>query len=188
MRNIKWTFLFFTFHLSLFTSTAQVNKAPAYPLVVHDPYFSIWSFTDKLNESTTKHWTGKDHSLMGLLEVDGVLYKFLGEHPAPVQTILPDAELQPYSCQFTETKPFGDWTSVDYDDSKWQTGKGMFGTKDIEPQSVWSSREIWIRRTFELTGEDLIVNDLLLRTRYDDNVKIYVNGVEIFTCRLLFCE
>ena len=41
------------------------------------------------------------------------------------------AETQPYNCQFTETKPAGDWTAVDYDDTKWQTGKGMFGTKDI---------------------------------------------------------
>ncbi len=68
----KWKLvLIISFQLLAIISFSQVNKAPAYPLVVHDPYFSIWSFTDKLNESTTKHWTGKDHSLMGVLSVDG---------------------------------------------------------------------------------------------------------------------
>src|SRR5215831_994342 len=100
-------------------SYSQMDKAPAYPLVVHDPYFSIWSFTDKLNESTTKHWTGSDQSLIGLLTVDGKLYKFLGEEPPKLETILPDADDQSYSCQFTESKPTNDWTDINYNDSKW---------------------------------------------------------------------
>ncbi|MFM2146818.1 MAG: hypothetical protein RL732_1654, partial [Bacteroidota bacterium] len=59
------------------TTDAQVTKMPAYPLVTHDPYFSIWSFTDRLNEETTRHWTGKEHSLLGMARVDGTWYTFL---------------------------------------------------------------------------------------------------------------
>jgi hypothetical protein len=171
-------FLFFTFEFLFFISYSQVNKAPAYPLVVHDPYLSIWSFTDKLNESTTRHWTGKDHSLLGALSVDGEPYKFLGEPARTLQAILPDAETQSYNCQFTQVKPAGDWTAVGYDDAKWQTGKGLFGTKEQDPQTVWTSREIWIRRIFDLQNTD--IHELLLKTKYDDNVEIYLNGEKIF--------
>src|SRR6478752_1705998 len=178
MRN-KWRlFLAIGFQLSVVISFSQVNKAPAYPLVVHDPYFSIWSFTDNLNESTTKHWTGKDNSLIGILSVDGRLFKFLGEPSRELKPILPIAETQPYNCQFTETKPTGDWMAVDFDDRKWQTGKGMFGTKDVDPQSEWKSKEIWIRRTFDL--QQPTINELLLKIKYDDNVEIYLNGEKIF--------
>ena len=179
MRNIRKYFLLFTFELLLFTTFSQVNRAPAYPLVVHDPYFSIWSFSDKLNESTTKHWTGKDHSLMGMISVDGQVYKFLGEPARVYKPIAAWAEDSTYSSQFTEAKPVGEWTSVQYDDSKWQAGRGLFGTKEADPTTPWTSREIWIRRTFD--WQTTPVHEMLLKAKYDDNVEIYLNGEKIYT-------
>lgn len=57
---------------------ATQRIASAYPLVTHDPYFSIWSFKDHLNEESTKHWSGKEHALNGLIKVDGKAFRFLG--------------------------------------------------------------------------------------------------------------
>ncbi|MBO5990098.1 MAG: DUF4964 domain-containing protein, partial [Lentisphaeria bacterium] len=31
-------------------------RYPTTPLVVHDPYFSIWSFRDKAFQGRTNHW------------------------------------------------------------------------------------------------------------------------------------
>src|SRR6478672_1295814 len=59
-------------------------RPPAVPLVTCDPYLSVWSFNDRLNDADTHHWTGKPHTLMSLVRIDGKSYRLAGAQPANV--------------------------------------------------------------------------------------------------------
>ena len=65
-------------------------RPPAVPLVVHDPYFSAWSFDDAPEKEWSGHWTGAVHPLCGLVRVDGKTYVFFGapklDAPAATRT------------------------------------------------------------------------------------------------------
>ncbi|MDE5658772.1 MAG: DUF4964 domain-containing protein, partial [Muribaculaceae bacterium] len=62
-------------------------RLPSVPLVVSDPYFSIWSPYDTLNEGSTRHWTDAEKPLEGILRVDGKSYRFLGVKNTVMETI-----------------------------------------------------------------------------------------------------
>ena len=53
-------------------------RAPAYPLITVDPYFSVWSPSNKLNESNTVHWTNSPNTISGIATVDGKKYRVIG--------------------------------------------------------------------------------------------------------------
>ena len=78
-------------------------RAPAYPLITVDPYFSVWSTSNSLTDSDIKTWYSKTCFLIGKAEIDGNGYMFMGSAadmklPPMVQT---DVTVKSFSTVYT---------------------------------------------------------------------------------------
>ena len=90
-------------------------RAPAVPLITVDPYFSVWSTANRLTDKPTTHWTDRSspyartdypveghrpNSMLGLVTIDGVTYRFMGvsDHPVIKQT---DLDIDALSTTYT---------------------------------------------------------------------------------------
>ena len=154
-------------------------RASAVPIMLSDPYFSIWSPYNQLTEGNTQHWTGEEHPLIGALRVDGKTYRFAGKNRPLLHSITEDiatGRSNYWSAAYTFEKPAGNWTNIDYDDKTWKWGEAAFGTSDMPSvKTLWTSKDIWIRRTFYLQ-EDLSQEQLILQYSHDDVFELYLNG------------
>lgn len=160
---------------------AQDYHPPAWPLVTHHPYFSIWSSTDTLSAGPTRHWTGANQGLQGWLKVDGRVYRFMGAPEKMYTSIVKASDEQTYHSRYTELAPLAEWLQPAFADSAWKKGAAPFGDNEQENKTRWTSHDIWIRRSFELST--VPKGPLLLKIQHDDNAEVYLNGRPAFSAK-----
>lgn len=159
----------------------SVLRAPSVPLVVSDPYFSIWSPYDKLNEGATEHWTNAKKPLLGALRVDGEVYRFMGKDKVNLVPIIPMTDVERWEASYTRENPGNGWQEFQFDDNSWKKGKAAFGTRDqkrIGTEWKGENTDIYIRRTFEINNTDL-TEDIYLIYSHDDVFELYLNGEQL---------
>ena len=111
--------------------------------------------------------------------MDGKSYRFMGKEETPLKEIIPTAATLSWDAAYTESKPGGDWTSVAFDDRSWKKAKAAFGTDGMPNLTTpWLSKDIWIRRNFELT-ENFASVPVYLEYSHDDIFELYINGIEV---------
>jgi len=160
-------------------TSATELRAPAYPLITIDPYTSAWSNTDNLYDSPVRHWTGKTHSLIGAIRVNGDTYRFLGQVDMPWKPVVTMANYEPWDAQYTMKEPSAGWEKPGFNDKQWQTGKGAFGTPEMPSLGTrWVTKDIWVRRQFVIP-DNLPDNDIYLIYSHDDIFELYLNGKQL---------
>jgi tetratricopeptide (TPR) repeat protein len=103
---------------------------------------------------------------------------------APTTIVVPTAEQEEIAWRFTTTAPPAGWMGEAFDDSAWPTGAAGFGGNGSPPgfviRSLWLSKNIWLRRTFEWKP-DSDLRTLLLRIIHDDGFELFLNGQPVLS-------
>ena len=158
-------------------------RLPAVPLVVNDPYISFWSPYDKLTDGTTIHWTEKEKPILGLLRVDGQLYRFLGKQQKHIlNSIAPMANEAHWEGMVSRELQRDGWQAPDFPAAGWVKERAAWGSTDRTYIGTrWSCEnggDIYIRREVDLTADQL-QKDLYLKYSHDDVFELYVNGNQV---------
>jgi hypothetical protein len=120
---------------------------------------SVWSKYAKRDQTRAKGWAPMPEA-------------------QKMTTIIPAADQQSASWQYTTSAPGGDWFKPGFDSAQWKEGKGGFGTRGTPGAvigTVWNTREIWLRREVELSPEKC--RDPQAWLHHDEDVEVYINGV-----------
>jgi hypothetical protein len=100
--------------------------------------------------------------------------------PPRTVTLVPTSEEKPQKWMYTTDKPDANWTAPEFSDSGWKEGVGGFGTRETPGAisgTAWNSSDIWLRRAVDLPEQ--IPGRLMLRIHHDEDVQVFINGVQV---------
>jgi hypothetical protein len=103
----------------------------------------------------------------------------MGKKNEVYKDILPASDKLNYDAKYTEKVPANDWMMPAFDDAAWNTGIAPIGNIEGVSKTMWKSRDIWVRREFNLA--DLNLNEPILKVQNDDDVEVYLNGDLVYT-------
>ena len=160
-------------------------RLPSVPLLVNNPFFSIWSNYDALNGGPTRHWCEKEKGIDGILLVDGSAYRFMGAGQDvllnPIAGMTIDGVNWSGKVNYTPQSDTN-WTQPDFNASSWATEPAAWGSAGEYPNcnTSWTgeNKDLYVRREVTLTADDL-ANELWLQFSHDDVCEIYLDGQRI---------
>lgn len=163
------------------TTYADGIQTTEYPLFTLTPDFSINSVTDSLGEQYPRFRNGKEFPFVGILEVDGKAYRFMGSDSLRTQMIVPvSTDSSGWSGKYSFLFPDKGWEQPEFDDSQWEYGKAMFGEESVaDVHTCWVSEHIYVRRIFTLSKAELQNRRLYIRYTNDDELTLYLNGQQV---------
>jgi len=86
-------------------------RPPSVPLVVNNPFLSVWSNANNLTDDVTRQWTGAQQPLISLIKIDGQTYRLMGAQPAGLNVSI--AAFPQIGVQVTPTRSIYDFDNGD---------------------------------------------------------------------------
>lgn len=104
-----------------------------------------------------------------------------GDIPALVwKDVVPTSVKTGQEWKYTTEKPNDGWFKDDFNAESWKVGKAPFATGkvfEVQPNTKIDWKEIWLKRTVDIP-EGVNLDRLKAYVYHDDDVVIYINGVE----------
>ena len=121
------------------------------------------------------------------------IYERASRPLAPItrRQLVPRLDPDPQAWRMTTEAPGAGWMKPDYDDSAWRTTAGGVGSRGIVANvngrakiaTEWTTKRLWMRRTFELAAVPEKLEDVFFELFHDEDTEIWLNGVKVLAVK-----